>query len=102
MNQELTGNVMAYRQAGRYLLFGGTAFPKVEGQLTAKLKKLHNQIIDLTKEQLIVYILAGISGGTGSGTIIDIPYIIRQICQENRWKVKICSYLFAGYISETK
>lgn len=95
MNQELTGNgAGGIRQAGRYLLFGGTAFPKVEGQLTAKLKKLHNQIIDSTKEQLIVYILAGISGGTGSGTIIDIPYIIRQICQENRWKVKICSYLF--------
>lgn len=95
MNQELTGSgAGGIRQAGRYLLFGGTAFPKVEGQLRIKLGNLHKQIINPAKEKLIVYIFAGISGGTGSGTIIDIPYIIRQICKNNGWSVKVCSYLF--------
>ncbi len=95
MNQELTGaGAGGIRQAGRYLLFGGTVFPRVEGQLRTKLGNLHKQIIDPAKEKLIVYIFAGISGGTGSGTIIDIPYIIRQICKNNGWNVKVCSYLF--------
>ena len=95
MTQELAGKgAGGVRQAGRYLLFGDEAFPMVKGQLEAKLEKLHGDIVDIAKEELIVYIFAGISGGTGSGTIIDIPYIIREICKRNEWNVKVYAYLF--------
>lgn len=95
MTQELAGKgAGGIRQAGRYLLFGDEAFPMVKGQLEAKLEKLHGDIVDSKKEKLIVYIFAGISGGTGSGTIIDIPYIIRQICKNNGWQVNVYAYLF--------
>lgn len=95
INAELQGaGAGGIRQAGRYLLFGEEAFKRVENTLTLKLQKLHSQIIDSESEKLIVYIFAGVGGGTGSGTIIDIPYIVREICNNNHWDVKIYAYIF--------
>ncbi len=95
MNKQLTGDgAGGVRQAGRYLLFGDQAFSVVRNALTKKLGDLHAQITDPTRQKLIVYIFAGIGGGTGSGTVIDIPYIIRHICKRNNWGVKVYSYLF--------
>lgn len=95
MNQELQGNgAGGIRQAGRYLLFGDTAFNGVKKNLERKLGKLHAQITNPNVQKLIVYIFAGVGGGTGSGTIIDIPYIIRKICGENKWNVSIYGYIF--------
>ncbi len=95
MNQTLQGKgAGGIRQAGRYLLFGPQAFKTVQNALTQKLGNLHGQIIDSAKEDLIVYIFAGVSGGTGSGTVIDIPYIIRKICGDKGWKVKLYGYIF--------
>lgn len=95
MNQELQGDgAGGIRQAGRYLLFGEDAFESVHKTLVLKLSTLQSQIKDSAKEKLIVYIFAGVSGGTGSGTIIDIPYIIRKICADKNWSVKIYGYIF--------
>ncbi len=95
MNQELQGNgAGGVRQAGRYLLFGDAAFQKVKNSLYLKLKRLHKQITNPDKQDLIIYIFAGVGGGTGSGIVIDIPYIIRGICKEYGWKIKIYSYIF--------
>lgn len=95
INAELQGDgAGGIRQAGRYLLFGNVAFKRVENTLTLKLQKLHSQIKNPAKEKLIVYIFAGVGGGTGSGTIIDIPYIVREICRRNMWSVKVYAYIF--------
>lgn len=95
MNQTLQGKgAGGIRQAGRYLLFGTQAFGNVKNALVQKLGNLHAQIIDSDKEELIVYIFAGVSGGTGSGTVIDIPYIIREICAQKNWTVKLYGYIF--------
>ncbi|MDE6434854.1 MAG: tubulin-like doman-containing protein [Lachnospiraceae bacterium] len=95
LNAKLTGNgAKAVRQAGRYLLFGNGAFLRLHNSLTVKLTSLHNQITNSARQKLIVYIFAGIGGGTGSGTIIDVPYIVRKICADKGWDVKIYSYIF--------
>lgn len=95
INAELQGDgAGGIRQAGRYLLFGEDAFSRLKNILTQKLEKLNKQIKNTAKENLIVYVFAGVSGGTGSGTVIDIPYIIRQICKVRNWKVKIYGYIF--------
>lgn len=96
MNQELQGRgAGGIRQAGRYLLFGEKSFETLQNMLIQKLGKLQHQIHDHDAQKLIVYIFAGVSGGTGSGTIIDVPYIIRQICKNNGWKgVKVYGYIF--------
>lgn len=95
LNAQLQGTgAGGIRQAGRYLLFGENAFNSLENALTLKLRKLYQQIVNPDKEKLIVYVFAGVGGGTGSGTIIDIPYIIREICRRNMWRVKIHAYIF--------
>lgn len=95
MNQQLQGTgAGGIRQAGRFLLFSPNIFKVLENTLTSKLGNLHGQILNPNKEELIVYVFAGIGGGTGSGTIIDIPYIIREICRRNNWAVKVYSYIF--------
>lgn len=95
MNQEIVGNgAGGIRQAGRYLLFGENAFTRVESALKAKLTNLHDQITKPDKEMLIIYIFAGVGGGTGSGIIIDIPYIVREICNDKGWKHKISGYIY--------
>lgn len=95
MNQELQGKgAGGIRQAGRYLLFGDMAFQKVKNTLYHKLRWLHGQITNTATQDLIVYIFAGVGGGTGSGIVIDIPYIIREICRQHNWKIKIYSYIF--------
>ena len=58
---ELQGNgASGIRQAGRYLLFGEDAFQKLRNALYNKLQSLHNQIVDSAKEELIVFIFAGV------------------------------------------
>lgn len=93
MNKQLVGEgAGGIRQAGRYLLFS-SAFATVTNALKNKLNNLHEQITNVTKERLVIYIFAGVGGGTGSGTIIDIPYIIRKICET--WSnVRLYGYIF--------
>ncbi|MDF2540711.1 MAG: tubulin-like protein [Herbinix sp.] len=46
-----------------------------------------------------VFILAGISGGTGSGTFIDIPYMIRKVAEEYSRNVENIGLLFLPDVS---
>lgn len=93
MNKQLVGEgAGGIRQAGRYLLFS-SAFSTVTNALKNKLQNLHQQIANVQTQRLVIYIFAGIGGGTGSGTIIDVPYIIREICKT--WtNVRLYSYIF--------
>ena len=93
MNKQLVGEgAGGIRQAGRYLLFS-SAFSTVTNALKNKLQNLHQQIENVQTQRLVIYIFAGIGGGTGSGTIIDVPYIIREICKT--WtNVRLYSYIF--------
>lgn len=81
------------RQAGRGLLFGGKC-QELWTVLRNKLQKLHDQIVNSQREKLIVYVFAGIGGGTGSGTIIDIPYIVKEVANRNHWAIDVNGYIF--------
>lgn len=98
MNPSLTAalagaGAQGIRQAGRALLFGVKS-SELWTILKRKLHDLHNQIVVPDKEKLIVYIFAGIAGGTGSGTIIDIPYIVKEIANQNGWAIEVNGYIF--------
>lgn len=81
------------RQASRILLSFDDGFNRVKKTLASKIAQLC--AVNHGKGQLIVYVLAGISGGTGSGIFIDIPYIIRQVCRDAALPdVKIEGYIF--------
>lgn len=81
------------RQAGRLLLF--TKINQVVQTIEKKIKVLSEG----TNKRLSVFILTGISGGTGSGCFLDISYIVRGIMEKEHGaagidKVSILGYLF--------
>lgn len=62
------------RQIGRYLFF------KKVRDIEAKIKeKIGMALKDQRPAKLDIYIYAGISGGTGSGTFLDTCYLLRRI-----------------------
>lgn len=62
------------RQVGRFLLFSNV--DKLLGQLNSKIT---TALTGQNPPALDIYIFAGISGGTGSGTFIDTCYLIKSI-----------------------
>lgn len=79
------------RQAGRALLFG-SEIKDLWTYIEHKLSNLHSNIQN--GQDLNVYVFAGVGGGTGSGTIIDIPYIVREIAEKKGWEVRVYGYIF--------
>lgn len=81
------------RQAGRLLLF--TKIVQVVQAIEKKIKALSVG----TNKKLIVFLLTGLSGGTGSGCFLDIAYITRGLIEREYGdagvdKVNMFGYLF--------
>lgn len=95
MGAKLTGDgAGGIRQAGRYLLFDTDGFTRILHALQTKLSKAYAAKSPALNSKINIFIFAGIGGGTGSGTIIDIPYIVRTICKNNGWD----AHKISGYI----
>ncbi|MCL2198234.1 MAG: hypothetical protein FWB80_04845 [Defluviitaleaceae bacterium] len=81
------------RQAGRLLLFE---------KINTVVDAIGNKIRSLRTDQenkLLVFLLSGLSGGTGGGMFLDVAYIIRGIMEREYGskgvdKVEITGYLF--------
>lgn len=88
------------RQAGRLLLWNN---------MQTIHDAIHDTIISLVSGsgdviEFTVYLLTGISGGTGSGTFLDMAYLIRSIMQEIGGKVatsKLYGYFFMPDINNS-
>ena len=81
------------RQAGRLLLFEkiNTAIDSIDNKMKALRANQENK--------LLVFILSGMSGGTGGGMFLDIAYIVRGLMEREYGakgidKVEITGYLF--------
>ncbi len=82
------------RQIGRYCVF------KNIDKITATIRSLVTDVIMNTKTPKVnVHIIAGISGGTGSGTFIDMCYIIRDLMNGN---AKLFGYFFMPDVNLNK
>ncbi|MFC7680946.1 tubulin-like doman-containing protein [Paenibacillus sp. GCM10028914] len=86
------------RQAGRLLLF--TKINQVVQSIDKKIKTLSVG----TNKKLMVFLLTGLSGGTGSGCFLDISYIVRGIIERDHGaagidRVNILGYLFTPDIN---
>ena len=95
MNESLSANLVGagaggIRQAGRGLLFGVDTIGKLWTSISNKFTRLEPG----DETNLIVYVFAGVGGGTGSGTIVDIPYIVREIARKAGWAIKVYGYIF--------
>ncbi|NJJ41727.1 tubulin-like doman-containing protein [Paenibacillus apii] len=80
------------RQAGRLLLF--TKINQVVGAIDKKIKTLSVG----TNKKLMVFLLTGLSGGTGSGAFLDIAYIVRGIIERDYGSAGIDRVNTLGYL----
>ncbi|MCL1913543.1 MAG: tubulin-like doman-containing protein [Eubacteriaceae bacterium] len=64
------------RQCGRVLLCGDAAIAMLQAKVKACFVEL---VANINRAEINLIVLAGIAGGTGSGTVIDATYIISQI-----------------------
>ena len=89
------------RQAGRLLLF-----TKIN-QVVQTIERKIEAVLEGTNKRLYVFILTGLSGGTGSGCYLDIAYITRGIMERKFGstgvdKVSILGYLFTPDVNLSK
>ncbi|MED4228515.1 tubulin-like doman-containing protein [Neobacillus cucumis] len=89
------------RQAGRLLLF-----TKIN-QVIQTMERKIEAILEGTNKRLYVFLLTGLSGGTGSGCYLDIAYITRGIMERKFGsagvdKVSILGYLFMPDVNLSK
>ncbi|MCC8014813.1 MAG: tubulin-like doman-containing protein [Eubacterium sp.] len=68
----------ATRQIGRIMLCGTQKYMDLKSAVSNKIRALRDVDSDITHPTHVV-LVAGISGGTGSGTFIDVAYMIRDI-----------------------
>lgn len=80
------------RQAGRLLLF--TKINQVVQSIDKKIKTLSVG----TNKKLMVFLLSGLSGGTGSGCFLDIAYIVRGIIERDHGSAGIDRVNTLGYL----
>lgn len=64
------------RQLGRLMLSNRLDHENVENLITRKLENIP------ARTSFTVILIAGISGGTGSGTVVDVSYLIRNMARE--------------------
>ena len=89
------------RQAGRLLLF-----TKIN-QVVQTIERKIEAVLEGTNKRLYVFILTGLSGGTGSGCYLDIAYITRGIMERKFGttgvdKVSMLGYLFTPDVNLSK
>lgn len=75
------------RQIGRMQLFMN--INKVMDSVSAKIDRL----LQKEPERLVISVCSGISGGTGSGILLDMAYILRKVAQ-----AKIPNTITMGYV----
>ncbi len=78
------------RQVGRFLLVDQalSIYTKIKSEMESALKAAKTGTLN-------VHICAGISGGTGSGTFLDICYLVRKALQEiGKPESDVCGYFF--------
>ncbi len=88
--QQIKHGAGGIRQAGRFLLF--ININNVINAITEKINRL--TLNRNSKDLLYVFILTGTSGGTGSGTFIDVPYLIRRIAEQKGFETENIGMIF--------
>ncbi len=89
--QHITDGAGCVRQIGRLLLF--REINKIESVIRNKIAKITKGNMNSSK-YVYVFIVTGISGGTGSGTFIDMPFIVRYIIEDMLYHCKMFGFLF--------
>ena len=68
------------RKVGRLILSRSDNYNAVRNAIRIKMEALHS--IDYCRGAPTVVLVAGISGGTGGGTVVDIAYMVRDVAAD--------------------
>lgn len=77
----------AYRQVGRFILFQNIS--TLNKTLDTKMQRIQSG----ASKDIYVFVFTGISGGTGSGTFLDMGYILQSVASRLRYGLR--SFLMA-------
>ena len=80
------------RQVGRFMLF--QKINDVRARVLTAIEKVLEATKSFDDTSLNIFITTGIGGGTGSGTFLDMAYILRQIARDKTPNVQIHGYIF--------
>ena len=89
------------RQNGRYLITHPNVMGKVSNKIETVIKDIrstHEKALVALGKRITIIFVAGISGGTGSGTFIDMAYLVDHICKDNIHISRGTNYKINGYI----
>lgn len=81
-----------YRQIGRFMLF--QKIDSIADRFARVIEKILKASMIRGTNSLKIFILSGIGGGTGSGTFLDIAYMLRKIAREKTTNVELHGYIF--------
>ena len=79
------------RQNGRVMLVCSKAYDKIQAMLASFIDSFSK---GGTPPHVEVILIAGVSGGTGSGSIIDVSYLVHRVMEANN----IIDYGFNAYV----
>ena len=77
------------RQIGRFMLCWN--FQTVKTRIDTAIRKL---LMDARNNKLKIFVLTGVGGGTGSGTFLDVAYLLRAIAAPLTPNVQVHGYIF--------
>ncbi len=80
------------RAVGRVMLCGTSKYEALRDYISGIMDELSMNMTET--EKLNVVLVAGISGGTGSGTFIDVGYMIRSLLKEKKDNNSVASEYF--------
>ena len=81
------------RQIGRMQLFMN--LDEVISRISSKIEKLLMKQLLRQQKRLVIYVCSGISGGTGSGILLDVAYILYNIAHV---KFDLENIIMMGYV----
>lgn len=85
------------RQIGRFMLF--QRINEVCERFTAAIEKVL-KAAGQNNNSLKIFVMTGIGGGTGSGTFLDVSYILRDLALQKTPNVQIHGYIFTPDINK--
>lgn len=83
----------AYRQVGRFILFQN--IERIRDALRNKISRIKKYLRKNDDDGAYIFVFSGIGGGTGSGTFIDMGYILQSVAANPDCNLKFRSFLFA-------
>lgn len=89
------GDSKRIRQIGRVMFVNEFVYEKVRYEIKKTIQEALNTLQYQTMKQINIMLVAGISGGTSGGCLIDLAYMLHDIFREESVDIyKIASYLY--------